>query len=217
MSIALSVWTDRRDYFTIGGMVSSPAPLRRLIAAFVSCAVLGAICVRRGVYAQDAPTPDDAPTVSRTEHPPAVPLVIEVEGLPILVEEDVHFYGPRVPRSHYEGSRPISEREFFTIVGDTEAMSRSRNHRALNIALGALSVTTFFSGLVLFGAADDVDWTMVGLPGDTPGRTLSLSLMAGSVGPAILIAVRGQQWATLEYSFRSARRHNARTEPDEDG
>ena len=139
---------------------------------------------------------------------PPLPLRIEVEGVEIESPEIVRFYGSRVPRSHFYGVRSISERRFFEIAGDEESARRSRNHRIVNAGLSTLSILSFFSGLVLFGAADDVDFARIGLPGDTPGRVLSLSLIGGSIVPASVLMIRGNHWASLEFSYRTMQRFN---------
>ncbi|MFW5827084.1 MAG: hypothetical protein ACOCU4_03285 [Alkalispirochaeta sp.] len=137
-----------------------------------------------------------------------LPLGLEVEGRPVTRPEDVLFYGPRVPRVHRHGLDPVSERHFFEIAGDEEAARRSRNHRAINITLSTLSILGFFSGLALFGAADEVDLGLFGLPPETQGRVLSIGLVGGSLVPATLAMLRGNHWAPLEYSYQTMRAHN---------
>ena len=171
----------------------------RVIALFVIVSVFRA----SNVVAQEA---DPFPTSPQPL--PPLPLRIVVEGEEIESQAAVRFYGPRVPRSHFSGTRPISERRFFEIAGDEESARRSRNHRAINVGLSTLSILSFFSGLVLFGAADEVDFTRVGLSGDTPGRILSLSLIGGSIAPAIAVMIRGDDWANLEFSYRTMQRFN---------
>lgn len=137
-----------------------------------------------------------------------LPLGLEVEGRPVTRPEDVLFYGPRVPRVHRHGLERVSERQFFEIAGDEDAARRARNHRGINIALSAVSILSFFSGLALFGAADEVDLGLFGLPPETQGRVLSIGLLGGSLVPATLTVVRGQHWAPLEYSYQTMRAYN---------
>ncbi len=137
------------------------------------------------------------------EEPVFLPLRIDVEGWPLESPDDVVFYGSRVPRVHYQGFQRISEREFFAIVGDSDAELRARNHRAVNTGLGVISIVAFFAGLVLFGAADDVDYGAIGMTDETNGRIISIGLTAGSLVPALAVTVRGQQSETLEYAYRS--------------
>lgn len=137
-----------------------------------------------------------------------LPLGLEVEGRPLTRPEDVLFYGPRVPRVHRHGLDQVTERQFFEIAGDEEAARRARNHRGVNIALSAVSILSFFSGLALFGAADQVDLGLFGLPPETQGRVLSISLVGGSLVPAVVTMVRGQHWAPLEYSYQTMQAHN---------
>ena len=137
-----------------------------------------------------------------------LPLGLEVEGRPVTRPEDVLFYGPRVPRVHLHGLDRVSERQFFEIAGDEEAARRARNHRGVNIALSTLSILSFFSGLALFGAADQVDLGLFGLPPQTQGRVLSIALIGGSLVPTTLTMLRGNHWAPLEYSYQTMRAHN---------
>jgi hypothetical protein len=137
-----------------------------------------------------------------------LPLGLEVEGRPLTRAEDVLFYGPRVPRVHRYGLDRVTERQFFEIAGDQDAARRARNHRGVNIALSAVSIVSFFSGLVLFGAADEVDLELFGMPPRTQGRVLSVSLVGGSLVPAVLTMIRGQHWAPLDYSYQTMQAHN---------
>lgn len=137
-----------------------------------------------------------------------LPLGLEVEGRPVTRPEDVLFYGPRVPRVHRHGLERVSERQFFEIAGDEDAARRARNHRGINIALSTLSILSFFSGLALFGAADQVDLGLFGLPPETQGRVLSIGLLGGSLVPTTLTLIRGQHWAPLEYSYQTMRTYN---------
>jgi hypothetical protein len=142
-----------------------------------------------------------------------IPLSLEVEGQPVIGEADVEFYGPKVPRTHLHGLDPISERTYFEIAGDPEAARHARTHRSVNIALSTLSILSIFSGLVLFGAADEVDLGLAGLPPGTEGRVLSLGLLGGSVVPSVMVMIRGNHWASLEYSYETMRRYNAGEAP----
>jgi hypothetical protein len=138
-----------------------------------------------------------------------IPLSLEVEGRAIIGEVDVEFYGPKVPRTHLHGMEVVSEQTYFEIAGDAEAARYARNHRGMNIALSTLSILSFFSGLVLFGAADEVDLGLAGLPPGTEGRVLSLGLLGGSLVPSVTVMLRGNHWASLEYSYETMRRYNA--------
>jgi len=136
-------------------------------------------------------------------------LYLEVEGRPLLRPEDVLFYGDRVPRSHFYGDRYVSERRFFEIAGDDDAARRSRNHRALNLGLGAIAILSFFSGLVLFSAADDVNLTDAGIDHGTSDRGFSLVLLGGSLVPTAALMARRQYWAPLEYTYQTMESYNA--------
>lgn len=137
-----------------------------------------------------------------------LPLGLEIEGRPVTDATTVLFYGPRVPRTHLHGGRRVTEPEFFTIADDPESARRAAVHRGINIGLGALSILSFFGGLVLFGAADQVDFGLLGLPPATQGRILSIGLLGGSIVPSVAVMVRGQHWASLEYAYQSMRDHN---------
>ncbi|MFW5643145.1 MAG: hypothetical protein ACOCYQ_03880 [Alkalispirochaeta sp.] len=137
-------------------------------------------------------------------------LYLEVEGRPLLRPEDVLFYGDRVPRSHFYGDRYIPERRFFEIAGDEDAARRSRNHRALNIGIGAIAILSFFSGLVLFSAADDVDLTDAGIDHGISDRGFSLLLLGGSLVPTAVLTARRQYWAPLEYTYQTMESYNTR-------
>lgn len=139
---------------------------------------------------------------------PPLPLRIEIEGVELESAAQVLFYGPGVPRRHFEGSRVVSERRFFEIAGEEESARQARNYRMVNIGLASLSVLSFFGGLALFGAADEIDFSLVGLSGNTPGRVLSLGLVGGSIAPAIVLMIRGDDWAPLELSYDTMRRYN---------
>lgn len=159
------------------------------------------------VYAQAA----GAPEVVTPVPPPLPPLLldIEVEGRPLAGSSDIFFYGPRVPRVHFHGDRRITEALFFEIAEAPEYARSARVHRGVNIGLSALSILSFFGGLVLFGAADEVDLSLVGLGPAVAGRVLSISLLAGSIVPAIGVAVRGQQWAPLELTWQTMQTYNS--------
>lgn len=144
---------------------------------------------------------------------PPLPLRIEIEGVELESAAQVLFYGSGVPRRHFEGSRVISERRFFEIAGEEESARQARNYQFFNIGLASLSVLSFFGGLALFGAADDIDFSLVGLSGNTPGRVLSLSLIGGSLAPAIVLMIRGDDWAPLELSYDTMQRYNGADQP----
>jgi|GEM_PF-3012834 len=144
---------------------------------------------------------------------PPLPLRIEIEGVELESAAQVLFYGPRVPRRHFEGSRVVSERRFFEIAGDEESARQAHNYQLLNIGLASLSVLSFFGGLALFGAADEIDFSLVGLSGNTPGRVLSLGLVGGSIAPAIVLMIRGDDWAPLELSYDTMQRYNGADQP----
>lgn len=155
------------------------------------------------------PTGNRSPGEAATNRErPEVPLVIEVEGRPLVRPQDVLFYGDRVPRSHFHGDRYVSERRFFEIAGDSEAARRSRNHRAVNIGLGALSIMSFFAGLALFSTADDFDLTSAGISSGTTSRGFSFVLVGGSLVPAVALTVRRQYWAPLEYTYQTMEEYN---------
>ena len=136
------------------------------------------------------------------------PLYLEVEGRPLLRAQDVLFYGDRVPRSHFSGDRYVSERRFFEIAGDEEAARKSRNHRALNLGLGALSILSFFAGMALFSTADDVELSRAGIDTGTTDRGFSLVLIGGSLVPAAVLTARRQYWAPLEYTYQTMQSYN---------
>lgn len=136
------------------------------------------------------------------------PLYLEVEGAPLLGAEDVLFYGDRVPRSHFSGDRYVSERRFFEIAGDEEAARKSRNHRALNLGLGALSILSLFAGMALFSTADDIELSHAGINTGMTDRGFSLVLIGGSLVPAAVLTARRQYWAPLEYTYQTMRSHN---------
>ncbi len=164
----------------------------RLVAAVTLCILIGS---PTGLGAQENAAP-------------FVPLRIEVEGRSIESQVEVDFYGNRVPRDYFVGTESVSERLFFEAAGDRESARRARNHRALSIGIGTVSMLAFFSGLVLFGAADEVDYTLVGLSPGTDGRVLSLSLVGGSLGPALVLAVRRESWAPLDHAFSTMIEYN---------
>tara|TARA_B100000614_G_scaffold221824_1_gene209183 strand:- start:37 stop:576 length:540 start_codon:yes stop_codon:yes gene_type:complete len=166
--------------------------------ALVACLTLWFGVVAVGIPAQEM---DAAALALR-------PLGLEVEGRPVTDPQTVLFYGPRVPRVHMHGTERISEREFFEIAGDGDAARNARVHRGVNIGLTTLSILSFFGGLALFGAADQVDLGLVGLPPETQGRILSLGMLGGSLVPSIAVMIRGQQWAPLEYSYQTMRTFN---------
>ena len=141
--------------------------------------------------------------------PPPLPLGLRVESRELDGMVDVLFYGPRVPRVHEHGGRRVSERIYYDIAGDAEMARVARNHRAINIALGTATILSFFGGMVLFGAADQVDYTRVGLAEGTRGRVLSLGLVAGSLAPAAVLMIRGPHAASLEYAYRTMERYNS--------
>jgi hypothetical protein len=130
-------------------------------------------------------------------------LFIEIEGRPVLHPEDVLFYGPRAPRSHFQGERYVSEGMFFEIAGDEEAARKSRTFRGVNIGLGLLTMMSFFAGMALFSTADDVDLAAAGLNSGMTDRGFSLVLIGGSLVPAAVLTVRRQQWASLEYTYQT--------------
>jgi hypothetical protein len=142
-----------------------------------------------------------------------IPLSLEVEGRAVIGAVDVAYYGPKVPRTHLYGLETVSERRYFEIAGDAEAAQHARTHRGVNIALSTLSILSFFSGLVLFGAADEVDLGLAGLPPGTEGRVLSIGLLGGSLVPSVLVMIRGNHWASLEYSYETMRQYNAGEAP----
>lgn len=151
------------------------------------------------------PSPPMLSTQESGELSPSVifPLGLEVEGRAIADVEDVEFYPEGVPRVHRHGLARVSEREFFEIAGDTESATQARKHRSINVGLTVLSMLGLFSGLVLFGAADQVD-----LP--VNGRRFSMGLVASSVAPAAAVLIRGQNWAPLTFSYDTMREHNDR-------
>lgn len=164
----------------------------------IALLVLGAFLPLQPLLAQEAVPPPLPP----------LPLRIVVEGVELDSAQQVLFYGPNVPRNHFEGSRSISERQFFEITGDEESARLAHNHRAVNAALSVLTMVGFFGGLALFGAADEIDFSLIGLSGDTPGRVLSLSFLGGSLVPAIAVMIRGDDWAPLEFSYDTMQRYN---------
>lgn len=145
---------------------------------------------------------------SAVPQPPPLPLGLQVEERDLQGMVDVMFYGPRVPRVHQHGGRRVTERAYYEIADDPEMARRARNHRGINIALGTATILSFFGGMVLFGAADQVDYTRVGLSAETRGRVLSLGLVAGSLAPAVVLMIRGPHAASLEYAYRTMERYN---------
>lgn len=143
---------------------------------------------------------------------PGVPLYLEVEGRPLTTPQDVLFYGRRTPRSHFHGTRYVSERRFFEIAGDEDAARRSRNHRIVNIGIGTVAILTFFSGLALFATADDVDLAAAGISTGMTDRGFSLALIGGSLVPTVILSARRQYWAPLEYTYQTMRRYNGEEE-----
>lgn len=163
----------------------------------VAILLIAALLSLQPIVAQELPPPL-----------PPLPLRIEIEGVDLDSAAQVLFYGPGVPRRHFEGSRVISERKFFEIAGEEDLALQARNHRIVNIGLTSLSVLSFFGGLLLFGAADEIDFSLLGLSGDTPGRVLSLSMIGGSFAPAIVVMIRRDNWAPLELSYETMQRYN---------
>ncbi len=182
---------------------------RRALAAFIICLIF----LGDALQAQNAPTDDVSPSVEDAQilvPPPPPPLLlrIEIEGVRLETAESVLFYGEDVPRRHFEGSRLIREERFFELAGDMEASQRARTYRRVNRGLSTLAIMSFFSGLVLFSAGDDVDFTVLGFPDSMSGRFVSVSLIGGSLVPAISLVVRGDNWAPLSMSFNAMQTYN---------